>query len=180
VPDRIALLRAVNVGGTGKLAMADLTAMFVKLGFPDAKTLLQSGNVVFTGDGRKAEALEKFLEAETEKRLKLAPDYFVRTAKEWEAIIVANPFVREAEADPGRLVLAALKDPPAPEAAKALQTALKGRETVRAGTRHLYIYYPDGQGTSKLTMTVIERHLSTRGTARNWNTALKLKALVQT
>ena len=111
---------------------------------------------------------------------KLTPDYFVRTAKEWEAIIAANPFVREAEADPGRLVVAALKSAPDAEAVKALQAAIKGRETVRAGTRHLYVYYPEGQGASKLTMTVIERHLSTRGTARNWNTILKLKALVQT
>jgi uncharacterized protein (DUF1697 family) len=177
MPDRIALLRAVNVGGTGKLAMADLKAMFVKLGFADAKTLLQSGNVVFSGDGRKAEALEKFLEEETAKRLKLTPDYFVRTAKEWAGIIAANPFSREAEADPGRLVLAALKA--APKDMNALQASIKGRETVRAGTRHLYVYYPDGQGTSKLTMSVIERHLGTRGTARNWNTVLKLLALTQ-
>jgi uncharacterized protein (DUF1697 family) len=177
MPNHIALLRAVNVGGTGKLAMAEMKAMLLKLGFADAATLLQSGNVVFSGDGRKAEALEKFLEAETVKRFKITPDYFVRTAKEWCEIVAANPFPREAENDPGRLVLAALKHAPKAEAVKALQAAIKGRETVRAGTRHLYIYYPDGQGTSKLTMTVIEKHLSTRGTARNWNTVLKLLAL---
>ena len=149
---------------------------FVKLGFADAQTLLQSGNVVFS-DERKCDALEKLLEAETAKRFKIAPDYFVRTAKEWAEIVAANPFPREATADPGRLVLATLKAAPKVATVKVLQAGIKGREVVRPGTRHLYIYYPEGQGASKFTMAVIERHLATCGTARNWNTVLKLAVL---
>jgi uncharacterized protein (DUF1697 family) len=49
---------------------------------------------------------------------------------------------------------------------------------VRTWTRHAYIYYPDGAGNSKLTPRLIETKLETRGTARNWNTVLKLQALV--
>jgi uncharacterized protein (DUF1697 family) len=58
-----------------------------------------------------------------------------------------------------------------------LQTAIKGRETVRAWDRHAYVTYPDGIGRSKLTIAMIEKHLGSRGTGRNWNTILKLAAL---
>jgi len=177
MPNRIALLRAVNVGGTGKLAMADLKAMLVKIGFADARTLLQSGNVVFTSD-RKPDALEKLLEAETAKRMKVATEYFVRTAKEWDGVVATNPFPREAKDDPGRLVVLVTKAAPTAAAVKALQAAIKGREVVKGGARHAYLYYPDGQGNSKLTPSMIERHLGTRGTARNWNTVMKLMGMV--
>jgi uncharacterized protein (DUF1697 family) len=61
----------------------------------------------------------------------------------------------------------------------ALEAAIKGREYVRAKGRELYMVYPDGIGRSKLTIAVIEKALATRGTARNWNTVLKLQALAQ-
>jgi uncharacterized protein (DUF1697 family) len=102
---------------------------------------------------------------------------FVRSAAEWDAVISANPFPEEAEADPSHLVVVVLKDAPSATAVKTLQAGIKGREVVRAHERQLYIVYPDGMGTSKLTSSVIERVLATRGTARNWNTTLKLAAL---
>ena len=173
----IALLRAVNVGGRS-LAMAELRTTFAKLGFADAKTLLQSGNVVFTSDKRSAAELEKLLEAGTDKHHKMQVDYMVRSAKEWADIVAANPFPNEAKADPGRLVVLALKAAPKAGAEQALQAAIKGRETVRVSGKNAYLYYPDGQGESKLTSAVIEKHLGHRGTARNWNTTLKLLALV--
>src|SRR5262245_57750971 len=92
--------------------MADLKATFGKLGFEDAKTLLQSGNVVFNCDKRSTAELEKLLEAATEKHHKLQVDYMVRTAKEWAAIIAANPYPKEAKSDPQRLVVSALKAAP--------------------------------------------------------------------
>jgi len=76
-------------------------------------------------------------------------------------------------------VLMCLKDAPAPAAVKALRDAIKGRETVKTLGRHAYFLYPDGIGNSKLTIAVIERQLGTAGTARNWNTVLKLGALTE-
>jgi uncharacterized protein (DUF1697 family) len=61
----------------------------------------------------------------------------------------------------------------------ALQKAIVGREVVRAKGRCLYVVYPDGIGRSKLTTAIIEKKLGTRGTARNWNTVLKLQVLTQ-
>ena len=178
MPKHIALLRAVNVGGTGRVPMAELKAMFARLGFDNAKTLLQSGNVVFDGGKHKPADLETLLERETEKKFKHRPDYVVRTSAEWKTLVAANPFVREAKADPGRLVVLPFKKKPTGDI-EALRAAIKGRETVELLGRELYAYYPDGQGTSKLTGTLIEKHLGARGTARNWNTVLKLAALCE-
>ena len=173
----IALLRAINVGGRS-LAMTELRATFAKLGFADAKTLLQSGNVVFTSDKRSTAELEKLLEAGTEKHHKMQVDYIVRSAKEWGDVVAANPVPKEAKADPGRLVVLALKAAPKPGAEQALQAAIKGPETVRVIGKNAYLYYPAGQGESKLTPAIIEKYFVHRGTARNWNTTLKLLALV--
>ena len=113
----------------------------------------------------------------TAKHLGVTTEFFVRTAKEWQAIIAANPFPEEAKRDPGHLVMMCLKDAPPPAAVKALQAAIRGREVVKAKGPQAYFVYPDGIGRSKLTIAVIERMLGTRGTARNWNTVTKLGAL---
>ena len=100
----IALLRAINLPGHNKAGMADLRELLVGLGFADAQTLLQSGNLVFSGGNTPTMALEQTLERAAAQQLKLDTDFFVRTAKEWQAIIDANPFRREAKADPSLLL----------------------------------------------------------------------------
>jgi uncharacterized protein (DUF1697 family) len=172
----IALLRAVNLAAKNMVAMADLRAMAEALGFGAPRTLLQSGNMVFDSKPTGA-ALESLLEATAKKRLGLETDFFVRTAKEWQAVIAANPFPAEAKSDPSHLVLLCLKKAPAREALDGLRQAIKGRERVEVDGRQAYAVYPDGIGTSKLTMAVIQKHLGTSGTGRNWNTVLKLAAL---
>lgn len=179
MPTYIALLRGINVGGNNKIAMADLRTLCESLGFKAAKTLLQSGNLIFESDRRTNTVLEQLLEKETEKRLGVTVDYVIRTPSEWETIIASNPFPKEAKTDPSHLVVMFLKTLANPKNVKELQTEIKGREIVRADGKQLYITYPDGIGTSKLTNVVIEKKLDTRGTARNWNTILKLSALTQ-
>jgi uncharacterized protein (DUF1697 family) len=98
---------------------------------------------------------------------------------DWKAVIAGNPFSEEAARDPGHLLVVALKDAPDRAAAAALRNAITGREVVRVRGRHAYIVYPDGIGRSRLTTVVIEKKLGTRGTGRNWNTVLKLGALVK-
>jgi uncharacterized protein (DUF1697 family) len=173
----IALLRAVNLAGHGKVAMSDLRDLFAALGFAGVRTLLQSGNVVFRGGTREGGALERFLETETEKRLGLKTDFLVRTAKEWETIVAKNPFPDEAKKDPSHLVVMFLKDAPDKKSVAALQAAITGPEVVRAEGRQAYITYPAGIGRSRLTNGLIEKKLSTRSTGRNWNTVLKLREL---
>lgn len=175
----IALLRAVNLGGKTTIAMADLRALCVDLGFEDARTLLQSGNVVVTAGRRSAAAIESKLETALANKLGLKTDVLVRSAKEWRALMAANPFGDAAKNDPGHLVVMPLKKAVAKDALAALRAAIKGRESVGLAGRDLYIVYPDGIGRSKLTTKLIESKLGTRGTGRNWNTVVKLAALVE-
>jgi uncharacterized protein (DUF1697 family) len=176
----VALLRAVNVAGYGGVSMSALRTFFEELGFAGARTLLQSGNVVFDDDSLAGPVIERRLEAEAEKRLGLRTAFFVRSAAEWAALIAENPFPDEAERDPSHLVAVCLKDEPSRAAVTALQAAIKGPELVRVGSgRQVYISYPAGIGRSKLTASVIERVLGSAGTARNWNTVLKLEALAR-
>ena len=172
----IALLRAVNVGGRS-LKMADLVGMARDLGFAEPRTLAQSGKLVFeTKDGTDA-ALERRLEAEAKARFGFATDFIVRSAAEWRTVIAKNAFLDAARDDPSHMLVMPLKTAPPKGALDALRAAIKGREQVALSGRDAYLVYPDGIGRSKLTIQVIERHLKTRGTARNWNTVLKLAAM---
>jgi uncharacterized protein (DUF1697 family) len=173
----VALFRAVNVGGR-KATSVELKALADDLGLEDARTLLQSGNLVFRSTRAGAE-----LEAEVERafvlRFGFATDVLVRGPEEWRSTVAANPFAEMAERDPSHLVVMALKSAPATRALTSLQAAVRGRETIAAADRDLFIAYPDGIGDSKLTGAVIERQLGVRGTARNWNTATKIAAMLE-
>ena len=174
----IALIRGVNVGGKNMIAMADLRGACEKLGFKNPRTLLQSGNLVIEGPGSAAE-VEARLEQGMKKRLGRDLEFFVRSPKEWDAIIKGNPFRKEAREDPGHTHLLCLKHKVTPAAVKDLQAKIPGRESLEARGREAYAVYPDGAGNSKLTAALIDRTLGTRCTARNWNTVLKLAALAQ-
>lgn len=175
----IALLRGINVGGHRKVAMAELRAMLTGLGFTNGRWLLQSGNVVFETTNRQTAAIEELLQREAATRLELKTEFFVRTADEWTSIIAGNPFTEAAERDPAHMAVMFFKTALRPADVKALQAAIRGRESVHASGRDAYIVYPDGIGTSKLTNAVIEKAFGTRGTARNWNTVVKLAALAE-
>ena len=172
----IALLRGVNLGGRRAVAMADLRELATALGFGEVRTLLNSGNLVFEAGAHTSPKLETLLEGEAEQRLGLRTDFHVRSAGEWRAIIAKNPFPAEAKRDPARLIMFCLKTAPGAKAFAALQAAIKGPERVLGVGRHAYIYYPDGQGRSKLTVAMIDKTIGA-GTGRNWNTVLKLAAL---
>src|SRR4029077_10772451 len=101
-----------NVGGHNKVAMSDLRDMLADLGFTGAKSLLQSGNLVFQTRRQTGPQLERVLEKETSKRLGVSADYLVRSADEWHKIIARNPFPREANADPAHFVVMFLKSAP--------------------------------------------------------------------
>ncbi len=164
----IVLLRAVNVGGRNRLSMADLREALEDAGMKNVRTLLQSGNVVLESE-EKGEHLEKLLETAVAKLVKAT--VITRTAKELQNVIDRNPFKSESVSDPGRLVVMFLKEKPDGTITK------NGPEKIVAAGKHLYIYYPNGIGRSKLTGSVIERTLRTEGTARNWNTILKLNEM---
>jgi len=159
----VALLRAVNVGGTGKLPMSELKAMCEELGFAAVRTYIASGNVIFTS--RKSEAAIK---TALEKRLHAyagAPvGVLVRSAAEMAQVSADNPFPKAA---PNRTVAIFLDREPPEDAL----TSIRGQnnEELRLGRREIYVHYGDGMGTSKLVIPAAKT-----GTARNMNTVATL------
>ncbi len=154
--------------------MADLRALLERLGMHDVRSVLQTGNLVFSATEGAGGELEGVLERAALDRLALRTDVLVRDVAEWNTVIGSNPFPVEAERDPSHLVVVFLKSAPAKGAIEILRQAVKGREIVHGADRHLYVTYPDGIGDSRLTGTLIEAKLGVRGTARNWNTVRKL------
>ena len=159
--------------------MTDLRTFLAGLGLEDVRSLLQSGNLVFTSRVRTGAELERFLETEALDRLALEVDFVVRTPDEWKSVIRQNPFRKEAERDPKHLIVMFLKSAPEVDDMVALQAEIRGPEVVRAKGKQAYIYYPNGQGRSKLTHSILEKRLG-RGTGRNWNTVLKLGIMAKT
>lgn len=173
----IALLRAVNVGGRS-VPMAGLRTLLADLGCGNPRTLLQSGNAVFTLEGKAvAAALERKFEAEAQRRFGMTIAFMLRTAAEWDAIVARNPFADTARNDPGHLLLMALKGAPTAAAISALREGYRGPESIEVVGPDAYLIYPEGVGRSRLTNALIERKLGFAGTGRNWNTVLKLAAL---
>ncbi len=176
MPAFVALFRAVNVGGRGIVPMRDLVAMATRLGFEAPRTLLQSGNLVFSTSTSDPDVLERRLETAAKAELDLDTRVLVRSAAAWADLVVSNPYSDFARSDPSHLVVMPLRAIPTAKATVALRAAILGRETVATNGTTLYLTYPEGIGRSKLTSAVIERCLGTVGTARNWNTVLRIAA----
>jgi uncharacterized protein (DUF1697 family) len=159
----IALLRAVNVGGTGKLPMADLRAMAEAEGFAAVRTYIASGNLVLESPRSAADvksALERRLAAYAGKPVGVV----VRSAEELAAVLAANPF---PDAPGSKVAAIFLDDPPPPDALAAARGLAD--EQVTLGLREIYVHYPSGMGDSKLRIPAAQA-----GTARNMNTVAKL------
>jgi uncharacterized protein (DUF1697 family) len=174
---QIMLLRAVNVAGHQPVTMADLRNLLTELGMRDPQSLLQTGNLVFHAGRQAGATLERLMEQKLAEKLGLHTDVLVRSAAELASIVARNPLRQEAARGPARLVVVFLKSKPNANAFATLRAAIAGPEILHGDGRQAYIVYPDGIGRSRLTAALIERTLATRGTARNWNTVMKLAAL---
>ncbi|MFN0262623.1 DUF1697 domain-containing protein [Tepidamorphus sp. 3E244] len=162
----VALLRAVNVGGTGKLPMPDLKAMCEDAGLENVRAYIASGNVVFDtklSAAKARDALETRLEAYAGKRV----DVFIRTAADMARILKDNPFPDE---EPKYTTAIFLDEAPKQawlDEAKGCKDAV-----MKLGQHEIYVHYPSGMGRSKLKIPAAER-----GTARNLNTVAKLAGM---
>lgn len=168
MPTLIALLRAVNVGGTGKLPMTELKAMAAGLGLANPRTYIASGNLLVDTDLTEAEA-KRLLETRLQDFAGKPVGVLVRTAAEMAAVVAGNPFAGE----PGNRVVAIFLDEPPPPSALTEHRHLAG-ERIALGTREIYVHYPDGQGPSRLVIKA-----AVQGTARNMNTVAKLAELAR-
>lgn len=159
----VALLRAVNVGGTGKLPMAELRAMAEAEGFGAVRTYIQSGNLVFETD-RDVDEAKRALEARLRNYARKPVGVILRTAEEMRAILTANPF---PDAEPSKVGVLFLDAAPPSD----IRDSAKGRtnEEIAFGTREVFVHYPSGMGRTKLRFPAMAD-----GTVRNVNTVAKL------
>lgn len=162
----IALLRGINVVGANQLAMKELVALCGDCGFGKARTWIQSGNAIFESK-LKEDAVRRTLEKALAAKMSRPIAVMVRTPAEMRAVLDANPFP-DKEGSKVAVVFFAAKAP----AEKVEGLTGPAGEQVRAGTREIYIYYPEGQGRSKLKLPFRES-----GTIRNINTVAKLVEL---
>jgi uncharacterized protein (DUF1697 family) len=176
----VALLRAVNVGGTQKLSMAAWREMLEELGYQRVETYIQSGNAVFDAKGTRA-AVGAAIAAGLEKLMGAKVGVVLRTHEELGKIIEENPYVAEAAETGGKVHVVFLSDTPTAEAAAGLEKIVisypkrRDRYTVKGHT--LYLHLPEGAGETKFQAKTVDRILGCMGTARNWNTVLKLHAM---
>jgi len=163
MPTYIALLRAVNVGGTGKLPMADLKSLCQDLGFEQVRTYIASGNVVFQSNLPEAE-VKSVLNAGLHAYAGKPVGAIIRTAAEIAGVVKRNPFSER----PGNRSVALFVDEPLP--ADALLHATGGKDEVASlGLREIFIFYPTSMADSRLRIPAAKA-----GTARNMNTVAKL------
>lgn len=159
----VALLRAVNVGGTGKMPMRDLTALCEALGFSRVRTYIASGNVVFESPRSEAE-VKTMLEVALARYAGRPVGVLIRESTELAAVLAANPF---RDAAPNRVVAIFLDTAPSRDVLAMISN--RSNEAIAPGVRELYVHYPDGMGRSKLKIPAAKA-----GTARNINTIAAL------
>lgn len=173
----VALLRGVNVGGR-KLPMAGLRTLCEAIGWADVRTYIQSGNVIFSATGSAA-SLEEALEEGIRREFGLDVPVIVRSARQWSVYAGKdNPFPGAARDEPNRLLLFLSKKPPAGGAEEAIEARAKADEKVRRSGDAIWIHFPNGSGTSKLTPTLIDRFIGAPATSRNHRTVMKLQEML--
>ncbi len=183
MPTHVALLRGINVGGGGKLAMADLRQLVTSLGHADVATYIQSGNVVFTPPSGDSVMLSRELRAAIAETFGVDTSVIVLTSAELAEVLLANPYRDEPVPQYVHMVFlpAELGDAARDDIAQAAEQARSrgSKDEVTLLGRTLYLHTPDGFGTSELAKTLLTKKKSplAAGTARNCNTVKKLLAL---
>jgi uncharacterized protein (DUF1697 family) len=172
---QIALLRGINVGGNRRLGMADLRALMVQLGYADARTHLQSGNVVFTAS-EVPEAAANRIEARIRADLGLDVSVLGRTRDDFAAIVAGNP-LREYALNPSRHLVVFLSAAADPAVIRGIDAARYEPERFSAHGREIHMWLPEGVQSARLTQAFWEKRLGAVATARNWNTVERLLAL---
>ena len=172
---QVALLRGINVGRAKRVAMADLRALVEELGYTDVKTLLNSGNVVFTASGKAAGNAASRIEAGITQKLGLSSRVTVLTAAELATVVAENSLAKIAT-EPSRLMVTFLNNPADRSKLEPLAKQDWGSEVLALGARAVYIWCPEGLLASRLPEAV-GRVLGDAATTRNWSTVTKLHAL---
>ena len=167
----ISFLRGVNMTGHNSIKMADLKALFVKIGLTDAETFIQSGNVIFskTGDITPAALSVNIEQAILEKFNYIVP-VMIRTNQELSDLFSSNPFLGEADFDPSKMAVIFLHEEPSDIQLKKVENIDYPPDRFKIIGKEIFIYCPNGFGRTKLYTNFFEKKMGVTGTARNWKT----------
>ena len=158
---------------------AELKALLDDLGFEDARTLLATGNAVFRSTGAKGAELEALLERSIAERIGPTLDVMVRDAAQWKRIVAGNPFPEDAAEQPSKLLAVVLKVKPTAEGARAFEAGVAAPEKAKVVGDVAWVVFDDARSLGKmLTPAGMRRTLGGSGTARNWNTVVKIRDAV--
>jgi uncharacterized protein (DUF1697 family) len=175
----VILLRAVNVGGYGKLSTSEFRSTLSGLGFKNVETYIQSGNAVIDSN-LPADKVHRSIASALQKLTGASVDVILRTHDQLDKVIRENPFANEAS-DGTRVHVAFLSAPAAPTAPTAFQRIIERypsrRDRYHLAGEHIYFHFPDGAADTKFAGKAVEKAIGSVGTGRNWNTVLKLHAM---
>jgi uncharacterized protein (DUF1697 family) len=178
VPRYALLIRGINVGGNKKVAMADLRELLTGLGHNEVRTLLQSGNAVFTAAGGSPTDLAGQIEVCISERLGLSVRCLVRSPAELRAVVAGNPFL-DVMTSGSRMMALFMSARPDPGLLAAHDPAALDPDRAAIGDGVIYQWCPDGVLAAPAVGTFVEKNLKVAVTARNWNTVTKLVALLE-
>lgn len=176
MPRHVALIRGINVGRAKRVAMADLRALVESLGYRDVRTLLNSGNVVFTAPRAVPSEAGPRIEKAIAARLNVTARVTVLTAAELAEAVAKNPLL-EVATNPSRLLVGVLASPADRARLEPLTRKGWAPEALALGARVAYLWCPEGVLASRLAEAV-GRELRDAVTTRNWTTMSKLQALL--
>ena len=177
MPIRIALLRSMVIGKR-RVSGADVRSLAEAAGGTDARSVIATGNVVFRS--RKAPAtLEREMEAACAAAFGQPTEIVVKTADEWRALLAANPFSKQAGTAPARVLVWAMREALPDAGLDQLRRRASPDETVvRTACGDIYMWFGGDIDASKLPAGFGLKSLGAVGTNRNWNTVMKITAVL--
>jgi uncharacterized protein (DUF1697 family) len=176
----ISFLRGINMTGHNSIKMAELSAAFASMGFSDAVTYIQSGNVIFTDPGKRSiPRISKEIEKTILQRFGYTVPAMIRTRKELADIFYANPFAGEPDFDAAKLAVIFLHDEPSDTQIQKVAHIDYPPDKFKISGKEIFIYCPNGFGRTKIYTNFFENKMGVIATGRNWKTITALLALAE-
>lgn len=177
-PPQLALLRGVNVGGKNKLSMRDLASMFTDAGCENVRTLIQSGNVIFTASPGVSAGLADLIALKISEQFGYRTPVILRSAQQLRGVVSNNPFL-QAGISEDTLHVMFLADRPSPERIRALDPNRSIPDRFFVHAQEVYLQLPNGGARTKLNNTWFDSKLATTSTSRNWRTVTRLLQIME-
>lgn len=173
----ISILRGINVSGRNLIRMPALKKMYESLGFSNPISYLQSGNVIFSSDEKKPKKLEEIITRQINRDFGFTAPVIVFSPQTLKSIIQNNPLMADPQKDPAFFHVTFLASAPETFDKQSILDKRSSQEEVYFSEKALYLYCPNGYGTTKLNNNFLESKLKVTATTRNWKTSNELLRL---